>query len=229
MIEFDHVTKKYLSSLALDDISFQLKPGKITGLVGANGSGKSTTLKLIAGLIHPTKGDITIDGEPAHRRLATKVAYLSELDATYDFFTIRNMLQYYSQLFPDFDWDKAQAILDFMDLSNERKIKHLSKGNRGRLKIVLTLARDVPIILMDEPLSGLDPMVRDAIVKGLISFIDLDKQLVLITTHEIREIEALLDEVMVVKDGQLLGRQDVETLRVEKNMSIVDWMKHVYQ
>ena len=116
-----------------------------------------------------------------------------------------------------------------MKLDRDSKLKHLSKGNRGRLKIVLTLAREVPFILMDEPLSGLDPMVRESIVKSLISFIDLKRQLVLITTHEIKEIEAILDEVILIKDGGIVGQRNVEDLRMEENMGIVEWMTKVYQ
>lgn len=109
------------------------------------------------------------------------------------------------------------------------KVKHLSKGNRGRLKMVISLARDVPVILMDEPLSGLDPLVRDSIVKGLISFIDLERQTVLITTHEIKEVETILDEVIAIKDGHIIGYRNVEQLRLEENMSIVEWMAKAYE
>ena len=132
-----------------------LEPGKIIGLVGANGSGKSTTLKLIAGLIQPTKGVVTVNGEKADRRIAKYVSYLSELDEYYGFFTVEETIDFYASQFVDFNKQKAQEIREFMKLDPKSKVKHLSKGNRGRLKIVLTLAREVPVILMDEPLSGL--------------------------------------------------------------------------
>ncbi|MFC4617154.1 ABC transporter ATP-binding protein [Camelliibacillus cellulosilyticus] len=229
MITFDHVSKRYIKGTALRDVNLILKPGKIVGLVGANGSGKSTTLKLIAGLIQPTRGKVTVEGMSADRRIASKVSYLSELDEYYGFYTVGETIDFYASQFPDFNREKAESIRAFMKLDANQKTRHLSKGNRGRLKIVLTLARDVPVILMDEPLSGLDPMVRDSIVKGLISFIDLEHQIVLITTHEIREIEAILDDVIAIKDGEIIGHQNVEQLRVNENLSIVEWMTKIYE
>lgn len=229
MIEFNHVTKKYRSQAALNDFSLSLPAGKIIGLVGENGSGKSTALKLISGLISPTKGSVTVDGEVATRRISSKVSYLSELDAYYTFYTVAETVSYYASLYSDFNQSKAGEILDYMKLDPSKKVKDLSKGNRGRLKIAVTLAREVPVILMDEPLSGLDPMVRDSIVKGLLSFMDFEKQTLIITTHEIKEIEPILDTVVLIKDGVLLKMEDVEELRIEQHVSIVEWMKQVYQ
>ncbi|BAB04101.1 ABC transporter ATP-binding protein [Halalkalibacterium halodurans] len=229
MISFQQVTKKYRQKAALQEVNLELTRGKIIGLVGENGSGKSTTLKLIAGLIYPTKGEVLVNGNKVSRRIASSVSYLSELDEYYRFYNVEQTIEFYASQFPDFDPKKAYEILTFMKLDPESKLKQLSKGNRGRLKIVLSLARNVPVILMDEPLSGLDPMVRQSIVKGLISFIDLERQLVLITTHEVREVENILDEVIAIKEGKIIGHHNVEQLREEENLSIVDWMTKVYE
>lgn len=229
MIKLQEVSKKFMTKTALRDINLELSTGKIIGLVGENGSGKSTTLKLIAGLLQPTKGTVTFNGRNVDHRIATDVSYLSELDEYYGFYNVGQTIDFYASQFPDFNIEKAEEIRQFMKLDRQAKLKHLSKGNRGRLKIVLTLAREVPVILMDEPLSGLDPMVRDSIVKGLISFIDLEKQLILITTHEIREIEAILDEVIALKDGEIIGHHNVDELRSEQNMGIVEWMTKIYE
>ncbi|MDY7220877.1 ABC transporter ATP-binding protein [Halalkalibacterium halodurans] len=229
MISFQQVTKKYRQKAALQEVNLELTRGKIIGLVGENGSGKSTTLKLIAGLIYPTKGEVLVNGNKVSRRIASSVSYLSELDEYYRFYNVEQTIEFYASQFPDFDPKKAYEILTFMKLDPESKLKQLSKGNRGRLKIVLSLARNVPVILMDEPLSGLDPMVRQSIVKGLISFIDLERQLVLITTHEVREVENILDEVIAIKEGNIIGHHNVEQLREEENLSIVDWMTKVYE
>jgi ABC-2 type transport system ATP-binding protein len=229
MIKLNHVSKRYLKNTALQDISLELSTGKIIGLIGANGSGKSTMLKLIAGLIQPTNGEVTVEGVKADRRVAKYVSYLSELDEYYGFYTVEETIQFQASQFDDFNQQKAKEICKYMKLDPKSKVKHLSKGNRGRLKIILTLAREVPVILMDEPLSGLDPMVRDSIVKGLISFIDLENQIVIITTHEIKEVETILDEIIAIKDGRIIGHQNVEDLRVNENLSIVEWMTHIYE
>ncbi|SDM28507.1 ABC transporter ATP-binding protein [Sediminibacillus halophilus] len=228
MIELENVNKRFMKKSALQDVSLELTKGKIIGLVGENGSGKSTTLKLIAGLVHPSKGSVKVNGNPVDRRIASQVSYLSELDDYYGFYNVGQTIDFFAEQFADFNKEKAEEIRAFMKLDPDAKLKQLSKGNRGRLKIVLTLAREVPVILMDEPLSGLDPMVRDSIVKGLISFIDLEHQIVLITTHEIKEIETILDEVIAIRDGRIIGHHNVEQLRIEENQGIVEWMTSIY-
>lgn len=229
MITFTNVTKNYGMKKALNNVNMNLTNGKIIGLIGENGSGKSTTLKLIAGLNYPSKGEVSVDGEKVTRNIVHSVSYLSELDAYYRFFTVKKAIEFHASQFPDFNLEKAYEIMDFMNLNPTDKLKHLSKGNRGRLKIVLSLARNVPIILMDEPFSGLDPMVRNSIVKGLISFIDLENQLILITTHEIREVENILDEIVAIKAGSIVGHHNVEELREQEGKSIIDWMTEVYE
>lgn len=229
MIHFQNVSKRYLMHLAVDNLTFSLPQGKVVGIVGENGSGKSTTLKLMAGLIKPSTGTVTIAGQPVDRKICRMVSYLSELDVYYPFFTVGETVDFYKNQFEDFDAEKAEQILKFMDLKREVKVKHLSKGNRGRVKIAVTLARNVPFILMDEPLSGLDPLVRESIVKGLISFVDLEKQTVVITTHEIKEIEPILDTVVLLKGGRLLGLEEAENIRSIQQMGIVEWMKQRYE
>lgn len=225
MIEFEHVSKHYFHHQALEDVTFTLPQGKIIGIVGENGSGKSTILKLMSGLVRPSKGSVKVLGESVDRRISSKVSYLSELDVYYPFYTVGETIDFVKSQFRDFNERKADAILQFMKLDRKAKVKHLSKGNRGRLKIALTLAREVPLILMDEPLSGLDPLVKETIVKGLISFVDLEKQTIIITTHEVLEIEPLLDQVLLIRQGRLVAMQDVEQIRMNHQMGIVDWMK----
>ncbi|WP_283153663.1 ATP-binding cassette domain-containing protein [Guptibacillus hwajinpoensis] len=229
MITFENVSKRYLRKQALSDVNVRIPEGKIIGLVGSNGSGKSTFMKIIAGLVVPSEGKVMLNEEHVSRRSANKVAYLSELDAYYSFFTVKETIRFFASQFSDFNLEKAHDIVKFMEVDQDQKVKHLSKGNRGRLKIALTFARDVPIILMDEPLSGLDPMVRDSIVKSLLSFIDLEKQTVIITTHEVTEIEPLLETVIAIRNGKVLALEDVETIRERDRMRIVEWLKKLYQ
>lgn len=229
MIEFSSVHKKYGRKQAVNSLSFKLEKGKIYGLVGPNGSGKSTTLKLIAGLVYPTDGIIKVDGKKPDRKTASTVAYLTELDTLYPSFTPLDLIKFYSTQFADFDMEKAYELLTFMSLEKDMKIKNLSKGSRGRLKLVLALARCADYLLLDEPFSGLDPMVRESIVKGLLTYIDFEKQTLLIATHEIDEVETLLDEVLVMQNGELIAHEQVEALREERGLSIIGWMKEIFQ
>lgn len=228
-IRFENVTKKYGSEAALDHVNLQFQPGKIYGLLGPNGSGKSTTLKMITGLVYPNSGTITVLGQQVTRKMCHSVAYLTELDMFYDSFTVDKVVAFYASQFPDFNLEKANELLKEMNLSGDKKMKQLSKGNRGRLKLVLTLAREAPILLFDEPLSGLDPMVRDSIVKSLLTYIQFDKQTVVIATHEMDEIEAILDEVMVIYNGRIVGNENVEQLREQQGLSVLEWFKQTME
>lgn len=224
-ITFNHVTKKYGNKNALHDVSLEFERGKIYGLLGQNGSGKSTTLKLIAGLVYPNEGQVEVLGKKVTRKISKQVAYLTELDMFYEPFTVKQMIDFYASQFDDFNMEKANALMQDMKLEGKQKIKQLSKGNRGRLKLVLALSRETPILLLDEPFSGLDPLVRESIVKSLLSYLDFEEQTVIIATHEIDEIESLLDKVLVIDNGHIIGREDVEDIREFKGQSVQEWLK----
>lgn len=225
IVELNSVTKKYFNQLALSEVSLSLPKGKIIGIVGPNGSGKSTMLKIMAGLVRPISGSVIVNGKNVNRQIASEVAYLSELDVLYSFYTVEETISFNAGLFVDFDLAKAREMLSFMQLDAGKKVKELSKGNRGRLKIILTLARKVPLILMDEPLSGLDPLVRDSIIKSLISYLDLDHQTVIMSTHEVSEVEPILDTVVAMQSGQVCGVAEVDEIRGTHGQSLVEWMK----
>lgn len=227
MIRMTNVTKKYMKQTALKDISLTVPIGKIIGVVGGNGSGKSTLLKLISGLSLPTSGSVIVNGETAGRRTSKVLSYSSEFNFFYPIFTVQEAIRFQASQFVDFNLAKAEEIMKLMQLDPHMKIKTLSKGNRGRLQIVLTLAREVPYILMDEPLSGLDLMVRESIVKGIISYVDLKSQSLIMTSHEVAEIETLIDGFIALKDGSLLRMSDVEELHETEGLRIADWMKKV--
>lgn len=230
MIEVQGVCKSYRRKKAADHIDFTLTDGSgIIGIVGANGSGKSTLLKMLAGLVRPDKGSIRVNGAGVSRRSASNIAYLSEAESYYSFYTVKEMVDFYASQFSDFNKEKAADMMAFMNIDESSRIKSLSKGSRGRVKIMLALSRDASVILMDEPLSGLDPMVKESIVKGLISYIDVERQTVLLTTHELGEIEPLLDQVMLMKDGQMLAWEYTEDIRLKHGLSTVEWMKSYYE
>ncbi|BDG31109.1 ABC transporter ATP-binding protein [Parageobacillus thermoglucosidasius] len=225
MIQLDYVTKKFGDVTVLKDVSLTLEKGKIIGVLGANGSGKSTLLKLIAGLVSPTAGNVFVDGEKVTRKISSKVVYLSELDVYYDSFTVQDMIEFYASQFSDFRTEKARNILAFMQIDPSKKLKQLSKGGRGRAKIAFALAREAPVLLMDEPLSGLDPMVRESIIQGLVSFVDLERQTIVVTTHEINEIEPLFDEAVFLRDGMVAEHVHVDELRETNRDSVASRLK----
>ncbi|WP_429919661.1 ABC transporter ATP-binding protein [Lederbergia citrisecunda] len=229
MIELKQVGKKYGSKRALNDVTLLIPRGKVIGLVGENGSGKSTLLKLMAGLLTPNTGSATFDGQLITRRIAARVAYMSDTDDFYTYFTVQQLVDFYVSQFEDFEVVKAKEILQFLNVSLHSKIKSLSKGNRGRVKIAVTLAREADIYLLDEPFSGLDPMVRDDIAKGLIRYTDSERQTVIMSTHEIREVEPLLDDIIVMRGGVVIAHESVDEIRDFYGMDATSWMVSLFK
>ena len=229
MIELENVSKKYGGQQALDDVTVTIPQGKIIGLVGENGSGKTTLLKLIAGLLTPDSGTATFNGRPITRRIATDIAYMPDADLFYPYFTVNQLFNFYESQFTDFDIMKAKEIAQFLKISLDSKIKNLSKGNRGRVKIAVTLGREAHYYLLDEPFSGLDPMVRDDIAKGLIRFTDTERQTVLMSTHELKEVEPLLDEIVVLRAGKIIAHETVDEIRDTYGKDATSWMVSLFR
>jgi ABC-2 type transport system ATP-binding protein len=227
IISFQNVTKRYGLTTALKNVSFQVATGGIIGLVGSNGSGKSTLLKLIAGLVKKTGGEIIVCGEHVTRLIGGKVAFLAEVDSLYDFYTVKETISFSASVFPDFDEEKAYEILGTLEVDLTKKIGTLSKGNRARVKIAIALSRKVPLLIMDEPLSGLDPLVREDIIKMIAKYVEMEEQTLIVSTHEVAEIEPLLDHVLLVQNGEILLSEKVEELRETKGQSVLDAMREV--
>ncbi|MHA6259080.1 ABC transporter ATP-binding protein [Sporosarcina sp. CAU 1771] len=229
MIELKNITKKYGKQQAIIDVTLTLPQGKIVGLVGENGSGKTTLLKLIAGLLTPDSGTVSFGGNSVTRRIASNIAYMPDADLFYPYFTVDQLFNFYESQFTDFDLIKAKEIAQFLNVSLDSKIKNLSKGNRGRVKIAATLGREAMYYLLDEPFSGMDPMVRDDIAKGLIRYTDTERQTVLMSTHELKEVEPLLDEIVVLKDGQIIAHEAVDEIRDMYGKDATSWMVSLFR
>lgn len=225
VVEFTHVSKRFSEKLALDELSFELPEGKIIGVIGPNGAGKTTLLKLIAGLLRPSEGDVLVNEKKVSRRISSEVAYLPEQEGCYPFYTVNETLKYYSTIYTDFDKNKSEEMINFMELDRNQKVYSLSKGAKIRLKMVVALSRSAPVVLLDEPLARLDPMIRESIIKGLVAFVDLSKQTVVMTTHEVAEMEPVLDIVLAIKAGKIIRIDDVENIREDYGSSLVEWMK----
>ncbi len=229
MIQIEQVMKSYGKREAVNNVSLTFPSGKIIGLCGENGSGKSTLLKLIAGILLPDKGSILLDGENVTYRTAIRVAYLTDVDDIFPYFTVKQLFQYYESQFSDFRMDKAILVADFLGVDLASSLKKLSKGSRGRAKIAATLGREVDYYLLDEPLSGLDPMVREDIIQGFLRFVDIETQTIILSTHEIKEVEPILDEVIVMQAGQVIAHQKVDDIRENNREDITQWMKNLFK
>lgn len=225
VLRFEDTTKRYGFKTAVSGVNVEFPLGSVVGLIGPNGSGKSTLLKLAAGFVRSTSGRVWVNGKVVNGRVRNGASLLPDTNALYGFYSIGDMLDYFARVYPDFNVHKANKISDFMALDRGQRVSHLSKGNYSRLKLVATLARETPLVLMDEPLSGLDPIVRKSILKSLISFVDVGRQTVVLSTHEVAEIEPVLDYAALIHEGRLKGFATVDEIRLQHKQSLVDWME----
>lgn len=225
MLQLQNVTFSYVRKPVLQQLSLGIAKGQMIGLVGENGSGKSTLLQLITGILQPTEGQILLNGAPVTRRSASQIAFLPDTDLFYDFYTAEQLFRFYETQFADFSYDKANIIGEFLEIERGRKLRQLSKGQRGRVKMAATLGREVPLYVMDEPFAGLDPLVKESLLKGLIQFTDMETQTILLSTHELYEVEPILDEVLLLRDGHIAAQGQLEMIRDEHNQNAVEWMK----
>jgi len=229
MIEFKQVVKQFGSTRALDNITVTYPKGKIIGLFGPNGSGKSTSLKMIASLNKPDSGEVLIDGLRPSVETRKQIAYLPEIDYIYSWMTIKDANNFMKGFFADWDEEKNIKLMKFLQLEPNMVIKKISKGMRAKVKLLLAFSRNAKIVLLDEPLSGIDILTRDQIIETIIEDYSAGEQTIIISTHEIQEVESLVDEVVFLKKGNVILQGEAETLRNERNLSLVDLMKEVYQ
>ncbi|ENH97137.1 ABC transporter [Gracilibacillus halophilus YIM-C55.5] len=225
MIQISNVSKRYSIHQVLKQCNMTIEKGKIVGLIGENGCGKTTLLKVLAGILRPNHG--RIDGIHENDR-SRFISYSPDNSYFYPYFTIEALMDFYQDVYEDFDRDRAESLLHFFELEKKQKIRHLSKGQAGRVKILITIARRAPLLMLDEPLAGLDPMVKQKIIKSLIQFIDLEQQTLLMTTHELMEVEPLLDDVVVMKHGTIIEQSSVESIRENDMVSLQQWLENTY-
>lgn len=228
LVTFRDVHKRFPGAEALQGVSLDLPTGQIVGLLGPNGSGKSTLLKLMAGLHRPTRGSVAVDGRAPNRTTKAQVAYLPEIDHLYGWMTVEQTIRFVQSFYEDWDGLRAQGLLDFMGLDSRKKVVNLSKGMRARLKLVLTLARSARLVLLDEPLSGIDPPSRARIVQAILSEYRFGEQTIIISTHEVLEAESLFDRLIMLENGRIKIDGDAEELRQQYGRSVQGIMEEVF-
>ncbi|MFX0549224.1 ABC transporter ATP-binding protein [Hathewaya histolytica] len=228
MIQVKNATKRYKKIMAMDGLSFDVKEGKITALLGLNGAGKSTSIKAIMGLVKLDSGEILVDDEPVNYKTYDKLALIPDVSIHYPNMTIKEMFQYMEVFYRKWDMEKAYKMLEKFKLEGNRKISELSKGNLARVKLISGFAQCPKYLLMDEPFSGIDIFAREDFISSMINYME-DGMSILLTTHEIKEIEHVAEEVILVDEGKVVKYFDVEKVREEEGMSIVDKLREVYR
>ncbi|MDU4862518.1 MAG: ABC transporter ATP-binding protein [Terrisporobacter othiniensis] len=227
MIEVKHVKKKYKKVKALDDVSFNIEEGKITCILGVNGVGKSTILKVIAGLVKPNSGEILIDGEKFSQQTYNKLAFVTDIDIHFNHLNIKETFDLMKLFYKNWDEERAYEMLRMFSLTDDKKISELSKGNKARVKIIIGFAQRAKYILLDEPFSGIDIFKREEFINAMLTLMEDDESIV-ITTHEIGEIEQIVDDVIILNNGKIEQIFNAEEVRQNEGKSILDKMREVY-
>ena len=202
MLQCKNVTKKYMKMTAVNGVSIDFMPGRIYALLGSNGSGKTTLMKMIAGLVKPTSGDITLSGVPIGVETKKHIAYMPTESYFYNY-------------------------LNEMKLTPDMKASKMSSGMMAKLKLAVNLSRNASVIMLDEPLNGVDIVAREQVINAVISKASPDK-IIIMSSHLVDELEAVIDYAVFIKDGVIVSQGDAENLRTASGMSIVDQYKRIY-
>jgi ABC-2 type transport system ATP-binding protein len=223
-----HLSKKYGSKMALQDLNLQLPAGKIIGLLGPNGSGKTTLLKLAAGLLTPSQGYIEIDGKAVGVETKSIVSYLPDRTYLRSSQRIVDQLDFFQDFYEDFDRVRAETMLYDLGIAPATRFGTLSKGNKEKVQLVLVTSRRAKLYLLDEPIGGVDPAARDYILRTIVTNYDPEAT-VLISTHLIADVEQVLDGFVFLWDGKVVRSGEVDAAREESGKSLDERFREVFK
>ncbi len=227
LIKTSKLSKKFGRKIALNEVDVVLEEGKIYGILGPNGSGKSTLMRLLAGLYTNSNGEVEAFGKPLSIESKKSIAYMPTESFFYDYMDIKMTAEYFTDFYDDFDNDKFDLLLDEMGLEKSMKIASLSSGMNAKLRVALTMSRKAKVYLIDEPLNGVDLVARDLILATVINSLS-DDNCIMISSHQIDTIENVLDEVVFLKEGNVVLDDNAENARSKSNKSIVELYKEVF-
>ncbi|HET7616002.1 MAG TPA: ABC transporter ATP-binding protein [Bacillales bacterium] len=213
VVQCENLSKKYGKKFALDELDVSIPANRIVGILGPNGAGKSTLFRLMTGLIFPNNGKITVLGETPGWKTNRNIAYLPDRARWYPDHTVHQAFQWAEHFSPGFERARADELAEFMKLDPDMKTSGMSRGQEARLMLILCIARRVPLVILDEPFSGIDAISRERIIDGLLDHMEGTGQSILISTHEIHEVEGLFDYAVFLGDGKLKLSGETEELR----------------
>ena len=243
MIRCEHLVKRYSNVVAVNDLNLDIIPGQIYALIGPNGSGKSTFMKMLGGITKPTSGAITLDGRPISYKDKAHIAYMPTESYFFNYMNCIQFGRYYQDFFEDFNMDKYMYLLQQMELDPKRKCREMSTGMAAKLKIAITLSRDSYLIMLDEPLNGIDIIARDKIISTIRGNITGNTS-VIMSSHLVDEMEQILsyllkeakkkkeNECLVYnneyKNGSCVLTGPTDQLRNQYQMNLTDMYRQIY-
>lgn len=228
VLRLDSVTKYYGSQAALNQVSLSIAPGRVVGLLGPNGSGKTTIIKIINGLLADYTGKVDICGFEPGVESKAMVSYLPDKMNLPEWLKVKQALGVYRDFYPDFHMERARELLESLKVPEEKRIAQLSKGMKEKLQLTVTMARQAALYVLDEPIAGVDPASREVIMDTILKNFNRSGS-ILLSTHIISDVEEVFDDIIFLKDGQISLAGEAVRLREEKGMSIDQLFREVYR
>ena len=228
LLEINHLYKSYDSKNVLCDINLKVKQGKIIELLGKNGTGKSTLIKLINDLLVPDKGNIKVNGKAIGVESKKIISYLPERTYLNKNMTVLEVINYFRDFYDNFDSAKAIKLLQDLKLDVNQKLSKMSKGMQEKVQLVLVMSRKAKLYILDEPLGGVDPATRDYILDTILNNFSDDASII-ISTHLISDIERILDEVIFIDNGKIIIQSDADNLRNKEKKSIDEIFREMFK
>lgn len=228
LVSITNLTKKYGVEPAVDDISLNLEGGQIIGLLGPNGSGKTTLIKMLNGLLVPTKGEILVDGKNIGSETKAVISYLP--DQTYLNMNqkVSEVISLFETFYADFDKNRAYDMLAKLNIKPEDKLKTMSKGTKEKVQLILVMSRRAKLYVLDEPIAGVDPAARDYILEVILSNYDPESTII-ISTHLISDVEKILDRAVFIKKGKIVMDSSVDEIRMNEGKSVDALFREVFK
>lgn len=229
ILECSGLSKQYTSGCyALNNLNLSLERGQIIGLLGPNGSGKTTFIKLINDLLTPTSGQILIDGKLPGVETKAMVSYLPERTHLDQTMKINDLIKYFADFYEDFRTERAFTMLKDLNIDQNARLKNLSKGTKEKVQLILVMSRDAKLYILDEPIGGVDPAARDYILHTILNNYN-EEATILLSTHLIHDIESILDQVIFIRQGQLVLNASVDEIRMEQGKSVDSLFREVFK
>lgn len=228
IIEIRNLNKYYGEKHILKDINLTIEKGKIIGLLGKNGTGKSTLIKIINDLLTKSSGTVLVQGKEVGVESKKIISYLPERTYLDKSMKVKEVIKYFEEFYENFDSEKAKKLLKDLNLDIEQKLSKMSKGMQEKVQLVLVMSRSADLYILDEPLGGVDPATRDYILDTILTNFNKDAS-VIISTHLISDIERILDEVIFIDDGKIILQEDADKLRNKEDDSIDNIFRRMFK
>ena len=230
ILECRNLTKSYKkNNPVLQNLNLEIPAGKIVGLLGPNGCGKSTLIKLIAGLLQPDTGEILVGGYPVGENSKALISYLPERTYFSSGMKVAELVKYFEEFYADFDTERAYKLLSDLGINPKANLKTLSKGTKEKVQLILVMSRNAKLYLLDEPIAGVDPAAREYILSTIVSNYNPEASII-ITTHLITDVEQVLDDFVFLSfGGRILKSGNAEDARNESGKSLDELFKEVFR